>query len=80
MKNIKTFQNTDYLPPVVSREAQEQIYRLGKQLARCLAINGMLNSEVRVDTLGVRVFSTDCSRPFTDEEVSEIFLEPENHA
>lgn len=79
MENEK-FQSAAFLPPVVSREAQEQIYRLGKQLARCLAINGMLNSEVRVNTMGVQVFSTDCGRPFTDEEVTEIFHEPENHA
>ena len=79
MKAVSSF-DADFYSPVVNQEAQKEIYRLGKQLARCLTVNGMLNSEVRIDTLGVRVLSIDCNRPFNDADEAEIFLEPESRA
>lgn len=55
--------------------AMEELRCLAVPVARFLVTQGMLASEVRIDTLGVSVFSPDAGNPFTPEDESHIFQE-----
>jgi hypothetical protein len=66
--------------PVINREAMEDLRRLALPIVRLIVVRGLLNSEVRINTLGVNVFSLDASRPFTPEEEAHIFHETGNRA
>jgi len=49
-------------------------------IARWLITHGMINSEVRIDSLSVTVLSPEVGMPFTSGEEAEIFLDAANHA
>ena len=65
----------DATAPVISRKAMDELRRLAVPIARRLALSGDMNREVRINSLGVQVFSPDSGCRFTDEEEAQIFQE-----
>jgi hypothetical protein len=61
--------------PMISPETMEALRQLAVPIMRLVAFDGDMNREVRIDSLGVRVFSPDAGSPFTGAEEAQIFQE-----
>lgn len=68
-----SFETPDYER---ARKTLEELRQVAVPVARFLIEHGMLNSEVRIDSTGVNIFSPEWGAPFTPEDEEEIFREP----
>lgn len=58
-----------------ARKTLEELRQVAVPVVRFLIEHGMLNSEVRIDSTGVNIFSPSWGAPFTPEDEEEIFQE-----
>ena len=65
----------EYHPPIISREAMDELRLLSIPIARWLVLHGLIHDEVRITSLGADVFSPKSGARFISEDEDKIFQE-----